>query len=90
VSRVHALNGRPLLIRLGHSEEPLYQRLRDLSLASLVILSIVLLIAWLAGYGLARRALSPIEKMAQEAQDITPDNLRARLRVEDSDDDSGN
>ena len=89
VSRVHVLDGRPLLIRLAHSEEPLYERLRDLFLASLLVLPIVLLIAWLAGYTLARRALSPIEKMAREAQDITPDKLDARLRVDDSDDELG-
>ena len=89
VSRVHALDGRPLLIRLAHSEEPLYERLGDLSLASLVILPIVLVIAWVAGYALARRALSPIEKMAREAQEITPDKLHARLRVNGADDELG-
>src|ERR1051326_6599439 len=50
VSRVHALDGRALLIRRAHSEEPLYERLGDLSLASLVILPIVVLIAWVAGF----------------------------------------
>src|SRR5689334_12054596 len=89
VSRVHVLDGRPLLIRLAHSEEPLYQRLRDLSLASVIILPIVLLIAWIAGYALARRALSPIEKMAREAQEITPNKLHARIPVDDADDELG-
>ncbi len=89
VSRVHVLDGRPLLIRLAHSEEPLYERLRDLFLASLIVLPIVLLIAWAAGYTLARRALSPIEKMAREAQEITPDRLHARLRVDDADNELG-
>ena len=89
VSRVHALDGRRLLIRLAHSEEPLYQQLRDLLLASLVILPIVLLIAWAAGFGLARRALSPIENLAQEARKITPDKLHARLPIDDADDELG-
>ncbi len=89
VSRLHTLDGHPVLIRLAHSEEPLYERLRDLFLASLVVLPAVLLIAWLAGYALARRALSPIEKMAREAQEITPDRLDARLRVDDADDELG-
>jgi heavy metal sensor kinase len=86
VSRVHVLDGHPLLIRLAHSEETLYTQLRDLSLASFVVLPIVLLIAWLAGYALARRALRPIEKMAREAREITPEKLHARLRVDDTDD----
>lgn len=89
VSRAHKLDGRLLLIRLAHSEEPLYERLRDLFLASLVILPIVLLIAWLSGYTLARGALSPIEKMAREAREITPDKLHARLRVDGADDELG-
>lgn len=89
VSREHILDGRPLLIRLAHSEEPLYARLRDLFLASLVVLPMVLLAAWLAGYGLARRALSPIEKMASQAREITPENLHARLPVDDTDDELG-
>jgi heavy metal sensor kinase len=89
VSRVHVLDGRPLLIRLAHSEEPLYERLRELSLASAVILPIVLLIAWLAGYAIAGRALSPIEKMAREAQEITPDKLHSRIRGDDAEDELG-
>lgn len=89
VSRVHVLDGHRLLIRLGHSEEPLYERLREFSVASLIILPIVLLIAWIAGYALARRALSPIEKMAREAREITPDKLHARLPVDNADDELG-
>lgn len=89
VSRVHSLDGRPLLIRLAHSEEPLYARLRELSAASVVILPLVLGIAGLAGYGLARRALSPIEEMARRAQEITPDRLDARLPNESSEDELG-
>jgi len=89
VSRVHVMDGRRLLIRLAHSEEPLYGRLRELSLASLIILPAVLLMAGLAGYVLARRALRPIERMAREAQEITPDKLHARLRTDDADDELG-
>jgi heavy metal sensor kinase len=89
VSRVHTTEGRPLLIRLGHSEEPLYERLRDFTLAFLVILPIVLLNAWLVGYALARRALRPIEEMTHKAQEITPDKLDARLPADDADDELG-
>ena len=89
VSRVHLLEGRPLLIRLAHSEEPLYLRVKDLLLASLVVLPLVLMVAWAAGYGLARRALSPIEQMARRAREITPEKLHARLPNDDSDDELG-
>src|ERR1041385_1442151 len=85
VSRVHSLDGRPLLIRLAHSEEPLYSRLKELSLASVIVLPIVLLAAWVAGYGLARRALSPIDQMTRRAREITPEKLDARLPIDESD-----
>jgi heavy metal sensor kinase len=89
VSRFHYLDGHPLLIRLAHSEEPLYSRLRELLLASLIVLPVMLGIAWLAGYGLARRALLPIRQMARRAQEITPENLHARLPNDDTDDELG-
>jgi heavy metal sensor kinase len=89
VSRVHALDGRSLLIRLAHSEEPLYSRLRELLLASLVVLPAILAIAGFAGYALARRALRPMEEMARRAREISPDNLQARLPNDDRDDELG-
>ncbi len=89
VSRLHSLDGQPLLIRLAHSEEPLFSRLKDLVLASLVVLPLVLVVAGIAGYGLARRALSPIEQMARRAQEITPEKLHARLPNDDTDDELG-
>ena len=79
VSRVHVLEGRRILIRLAHSEEPLLLRMKDLLLASLVVLPAVLAAAGFAGYSLARRALFPIEQMARRAQEITPERLDARL-----------
>ena len=88
-SRLHTLDGHPLLIRLAHSEEPLFSRLRDLFAASLLVLPLVLGLSGLAGYALARRALSPIEKMARQAQEITPDKLHARLPNDDSEDELG-
>ena len=81
VSRLHSLDGRPLLIRLAHSEEPYWLRIKELFAASLVVLPLILAIAGVAGYALARRALTPLEQMAKRAQKITPENLHARLPV---------
>jgi heavy metal sensor kinase len=89
VSRMHSLNGQPLLIRLAHSEEPLFSLLRDLALASLFILPLVLGATGLTGYALARRALSPIELMVRLAREITPDNLHARLPDDNAYDELG-
>ncbi len=89
VSRVHILDGRTLLIRLAHSEEPLWSLLKELLIASLLVLPIILAIAGLAGYALARRALSPIERMAGRAMEITPENLHERLPNDDTGDELG-
>jgi heavy metal sensor kinase len=86
VSRVHTLDGRRILIRLAHSEEPLLSRLKDVLLASLLVLPVILAGAGLAGYSLARRALRPIEQMARRAQEITPERLDARLANDYADD----
>jgi heavy metal sensor kinase len=86
VSRVHTLDGRRILIRLAHSEEPLLSRLKDVLLASLLVLPEILAGAGLAGYSLAQRALRPIEQMARRAQEITPERLDARLANDYSDD----
>ena len=53
------------------------------------VLPVVLAIAGFAGYGLARRALSPIEQMARRAQEITPQRLHERLPNDDTDDELG-
>ncbi|MGA7413423.1 MAG: ATP-binding protein [Bryobacteraceae bacterium] len=89
VSRLHYLDGHPLVMRLAHTEEPLFSNLSDLLLASLVVLPLALASAGLAGYGLARRALSPIEQMASRAREITPDRLDARLPNDDTNDELG-
>lgn len=89
VSRVHSLSGRPILIRLGHTEEPLWARIDELLLASVLVLPLVLSLAGFAGYALVRRALVPIEQMARRAQEITPQRLHERLPNDDTDDELG-
>ena len=89
VSRQHSLDGRPILIRLGHTEEPLWSRLNEMLLGSMFVLPVVLAIAGFAGYGLVRRALGPIEQMARRAKEITPQRLHDRLPNDDTDDELG-
>src|SRR6202035_761578 len=85
----HSLEGRPILIRLGHTEEPLRLRLNEMLLGSLFVLPVVLASAGFAGYGLVRRALRPIEQMARRAKEITPQRLHDRLPNDDTDDELG-
>jgi hypothetical protein len=42
VSRLHSLEGRPILIRLGHTEEPLWSRLDEMLLGSMFVLPVIL------------------------------------------------
>lgn len=89
VSRAHILEGQPLLIRLAHSEEGMQSGLENYLLASILVLPAVLGAAGLAGYFLAKRALSPIEQMALRAREITPERLSERLPIGNSDDELG-
>lgn len=89
VSRIHSLDGRRLLIRLAHSEEPLWSRLNDVLIASMFVLPLILALAGFAGYGLVRRALGPIEQMARRAQEITPQRLHERLPNDHTNDELG-
>jgi signal transduction histidine kinase len=68
VSKRHSLHGRPVLIRIGFSEAPLFQRLRQVSLGLLAGLPAALALIGLAGYFLARRS-----------REIHADRLNARL-----------
>jgi heavy metal sensor kinase len=89
VSRMHSLDGRRILIRLGHTEEPLWSRIQEMLIASVIVLPVVLALAGFAGYGLVRRALGPIEQMARRAQEITPQRLHERLPNDNTDDELG-
>ncbi len=88
-SRVHSLDGRGVLIRLAHTEEPLWAPIKEMTIASVVVLPVVLAAAGFAGYGLARRALRPIEQMARQAQEITPQRLHERLPNDNTGDELG-
>jgi heavy metal sensor kinase len=89
VSRRHVLSGQPLIIRLAYSEEPIWARFDELAFASLLAVPIVLALAGLAGYMLARRVLAPLEEMAGRAEQITSHRLNERLPVGEVNDELG-
>jgi heavy metal sensor kinase len=88
-SRRHTLDGRALLIRLGYSERPIWARFEELSVAALLAVPIVLALAGLGGYLLAKRALTPLEEMARRAEEITSERLHERLPNGEVDDELG-
>jgi heavy metal sensor kinase len=88
-SRRHTLDGRPIVIRLGYSEQPIWARFEELAIATLFAVPIVLALAGLGGYVLAKRALMPLEQMARRAEEITSERLHERLPTGDADDELG-
>ena len=78
-SRRHTLDGHPILIRLGYSEQPIWARFEELAIATLLAVPIVLALAGLGGYLLAKRALAPLEQMTSHAEEITSERLHERL-----------
>jgi heavy metal sensor kinase len=89
VSRRHTMSGRPILIRLAYSMEPVWSQIYQLLLAFLAALPIALAGAGFAGYSLARSALKPLSQMIRRAEQITPDRLHERLPVKNPHDELG-
>jgi heavy metal sensor kinase len=89
VSRRHILAARPIVIRLGYEMHSVWERIDNSLTASLVALPVILALAGLAGYHLARKSLAPLEQIASRAERITAENLNERLPVENPDDEVG-
>ena len=85
----YTVGGLPIVLRVVRSEEPLRHELRELLLILGLGLPLALGLATLGGFGLARRALAPVGRMAERARRITADRLAERLPVEDAEDELG-
>ncbi len=89
VSRRYSLRGLVMVIRLGYRQDAIWSRIREFLAASLIALPFLLATAAALGYQLARRALFPLEQMAQRAEQITAERLNQRLPVEHPKDELG-
>jgi len=89
ISHVHVMQQRNMLIRLGYSLTPLFERMLQFLGLLLVALPVALLLAGYAGYEIAKRALNPLEQMAARAEQITENNLHDRLEIENAHDELG-
>jgi heavy metal sensor kinase len=89
VSHLHLFKGRPLLMRVGYSTEPLrlhvFEFLEDLAFA----MPFALLAAAITGDRMARKALNPLEAMARLTERITASSLSDRIPVENPKDEFG-
>lgn len=70
-------------------EERLQQQLREILVVLVLGLPLIVVLAGLGGYVLARRALSPIDHLAGEARRITAERLHERLSVPNEHDEIG-
>jgi len=89
ISHIHSMQGRTVLIRLGYSLAPFRERMTQFLKILLFALPVTLLVAGFAGYQIAKRALQPLEEMAQKAKRISAHNLHDRLEVDNPHDELG-
>jgi heavy metal sensor kinase len=89
ISKRHVVENHPTIIRLGFSEASLWQSFRESAIGLAAGLPLALGLAGVAGFFLARRVLSPLDRMARRAHEINAEHLHARLDVENPDDELG-
>ena len=83
------VGGRSVVLRVSRSEEKLRTQLWEILVVLVLGLPLVVALAGIGGYVLARRALTPIDHLASEARRITADRLHERLSVPNPDDEIG-
>jgi heavy metal sensor kinase len=83
------VGGRSVVLRVARSEERLREQLSEVRRVLVLGLPLVIVVAGLGGYLLARRALAPIDHLAVEARRVTAENLHERLSVPNQHDEIG-
>lgn len=83
------VGGHAVVLRVSRSEERLRAQLREILVVLVLGLPLVVVLAGLGGYMLARRALRPIDHLASEARRITAERLHERLSVPNQHDEIG-
>lgn len=89
ISHLHFLDGKPLVIRLAYSIEPLRSRLLEFVGLLLLAMPLALIAAAFAGYRVADKALNPLEQMARPTELITARRRNDRIPVDDPYDELG-
>jgi heavy metal sensor kinase len=83
------VDGLAVVIHVARSEAAVRAQVRELTLVSLVLLPVGVLIAAAGGLFLARKALLPVARMAEQAQRISADRLGERMPVANPRDELG-
>jgi heavy metal sensor kinase len=83
------IGGHNVVLRVSRSEERVREELSEVLLVLVLGLPLVVVLAGVGGYLLARRALLPIDHLASEARRITAERLHERLQVPNERDEIG-
>jgi heavy metal sensor kinase len=83
------VGGRSVVMRVSRSEDRLRGQLAEILVVLVLGLPMVVGLAGIGGYLLARRALTPIDHLASEARRITADRLHERLSTPNPHDEIG-
>jgi heavy metal sensor kinase len=83
------IGGNPVVVQVARSEGAVAQNLQQLIYILFLGLPGAVAVAGLGGYLLARRALAPIDRMAERARSINAERLNDRLPVDNPDDELG-
>lgn len=78
-----------VVLRAARSEESVRGELREILVVLALGLPLVVVLAGVGGYLLARRALAPIDALVSEARRITAERLHERLTTANPDDEIG-
>jgi heavy metal sensor kinase len=81
--------GRTSILRVARSADRVQDQLWEIAVVLVFGLPLVVALAGVGGYLLARRALAPIDHLATEARRITADRLHERLSVLNEQDEIG-
>jgi heavy metal sensor kinase len=84
-----SIDGHSVVLRVSRSEELLRYQLGEILFVLVLGLPLVVVLAGIGGYVLARRALVPIDQLASEARRITAERLHERLTVSNPKDEIG-
>jgi heavy metal sensor kinase len=83
------VGGYSVWLRVSRSEERVLGQLWEVLVVLVLGLPLIVALAGVGGYILARRALHPIDQLAMEARRITAEQLHQRLSVPDQQDEIG-
>jgi heavy metal sensor kinase len=83
------IGGHTVVLRVSRSAERVREELSEVLAVLILGLPLVVALAAVGGYVLARRALAPIDHLASEARRITADRLHERLAAPNQHDEIG-